>query len=408
MNPRPKRSYGPGSIKAGRKTKRGTPLILVYTDAAGRRRETSFYGTKRAARLELSRIVTERDLLLSGRGAEYTPQMPFEDLVDRYMIEMEARNGSDHAKATKKALLQVQGRLALRVVDDVRLSAVMAYRHRRLAETPRPANRTINLELGRLRAILNWAVQTSLLSSSPLAGYRQLPEGRGHKAVKRSLTEEELKRLLVAARELDAAQPKRFPLELVLLGLLLTGARYGAFRQLTRGSWSPAEKLLTIQDDTVKTGQGRQLKADAGQGGGLDAVIQASLDAGARITGRLPRSTDPIWFWGKGYRLRKETGAVNRELYKAMALAELEKKTAQGSFSVHAFRHTYVTRCARFGVPENRAAYWVGHSSVVMTRGVYTHIQAADLQVAATGTIPPLFPDKTGIVLSNRTQKEKA
>lgn len=408
MNPRPRGTYGPGTIYSGGSTSRGPFHELVYTDLSGRRRRKRFYGTKRAATLELSRIVTERDLILDGRGGDYTPKMPFEELVRRYMEEMGARVGTAHAKATKRALLLMQEKLGLRLVSDVRLEALMAYRQRRLGEKPQPANRTINLELGCLRSLMNWAVQVSLLKTSPLAGYRQLPQGRGHKGKSRALSEDQIAKLLDAVRSLDAAQPKRFPFELTVLGMLLTGARYGALRQLTRASWSPSERLLTIADETTKTGQGRQLKADAGQGGGLHRLVPAALEAGARVTGRLPRPNDPIWLWNYGKRLGSETGAVNAELYKAMEIAGIPRVTPDGKFSVHAFRHTYVTRCARFGVPENRAAYWVGHSSVAMTRGIYTHIQAADLQIAATGILPEFSASYLPATPTNRTLSEEA
>ena len=47
-----------------------------------------------------------------------------------------------------------------------------------------------------------------------------------------------------------------------------------------------------------------------------------------------------------------------------------------------------MTRFARFGVDERLAAYWVGHKSVAMTRGVYTHIQAADLMLRKDRVVP--------------------
>jgi integrase len=52
-----------------------------------------------------------------------------------------------------------------------------------------------------------------------------------------------------------------------------------------------------------------------------------------------------------------------------------EKATPVAGF--HALRHSFVSACARAGIPEGVVRQWVGHGSLMVTR-LYTHWSAAD------------------------------
>lgn len=53
----------------------------------------------------------------------------------------------------------------------------------------------------------------------------------------------------------------------------------------------------------------------------------------------------------------------------------------------HAFRHTFVTLCARYGVPEGAIRDWVGHASVEITR-IYAHWAGRESDARILAALP--------------------
>jgi len=53
----------------------------------------------------------------------------------------------------------------------------------------------------------------------------------------------------------------------------------------------------------------------------------------------------------------------------------------------HAFRHAFITECARAGVPEGAIRDWVGHSSLQITR-IYQHWAGKDSDARILAALP--------------------
>jgi integrase len=78
-----------------------------------------------------------------------------------------------------------------------------------------------------------------------------------------------------------------------------------------------------------------------------------------------------------------EPGAFYRNIFKPAAEA-----AGLGKVRLHDLRHTFASLMAAQGVPVERVSAWMGHSSIVVTWTVYTHLFRGEDDHAAIAAIP--------------------
>jgi integrase len=249
-----------------------------------------------------------------------------------------------------------------------------------------------------MRAMLNWAVESGLISESPLKRIKKLPEGKDHQRhMRRVLSADELRRFLTASAEDDQsaalmAESKghpRVPQTPLWILCLETGGRWNELRLLTWADVDLGASILTLRAENTK---GRKARAIPLTPRAQEALRMVRLQH-QRVLGRLPTAHDRVLLSPEGVPWPKPTTNPMRILDRVLDRAGIAKWDPRGEkLDIHALRHTFATRMARAGVPLSQAQAALGHSDPKLTAQVYTHLQAEDLRgsLAAMAKLPEI------------------
>jgi integrase len=258
------------------------------------------------------------------------------------------------------------------------------------------SNRTANLIVETIRAMLNWAVETGLISESPLKRIKKLPEGKDHQRYKRrALSAEELGRFLAASAEDDKsatlmAESKghpRVPQTPLWILCLETGGRWNELRLLSWADVDLGASILILRAENTKSRKARAIPLTPRA---QEALRMVRLQQ-QRVLGRLPTAHDRVLLSPDGVPWPKPTTNPMRILDRVLDRAGIAKWDPRGEkLDIRALRHTFATRMARAGVPLSHAQAALGHSDPKLTAQVYTHLQAEDLRgsLAAMAELP--------------------
>ena len=281
--------------------------------------------------------------------------------------------------------------------------------------------RTIAMHIGSLTAFLNWAVRTSRIVASPLAGM-----GRGNLAVdtvknRRAMTEDELIRVLDVARRrpLESAltitsgprkgepaniEPeRREALEsigreraLIYKTLVLTGLRKGELASITIGQAildGPNPHLVlhardakTARKATIALRDDLRLDLREHLAAKMETLRHEPLQFGKPVLMRLP-DTMP---------LLDVPRFLVKILDRDLAAAGIAKVDDSGrSLDVHALRGTFATHLSMGGVAPRTAQAALRHSTINLTMNNYTDPVLLDVR-GALDTLPALPLDGGG------------
>ena len=401
------RRPGPGRLKPVTKRDGSRAYLAEWQDATGGRCRRILSSDRRIAERTFAAIIRQRDLELAGLAVEQGQDRLLTRLRDSYLVDLKLRRSQHHHARSRAALNRILSELTARKVRDLRPDEVSQYLRDRVRDGA--SHRTANLDFAALRAMLNWAVRTRLIAANPLAGVRGLPEGKAHaKVVWRALTEDEVQRLLVAARASDdqenqrvaairtiragskgrkyAAKPRlpRIPQVPFWITLIETGARWGELSQATWGDLDEQAGHLTIRAITSKSRKERSVP--------LREYVLAELHrvkvAHARVLDRLPRSSELLFLSPTGNRLRPANcmRMFNRLLEDA-GIPKVNDRSER--VVIHSLRHTAATRLGRAGVGLLQVQKILGHCDPKLTAAIYTHFEAEDLR-GAVDRLPPL------------------
>ncbi len=403
------RALGPGALR-----KRGKVWVLDWTSADGRRLRKVLGGDRRTAERIRAELIRARDLELAGMGAEGGQEKLLAELLEEYLPDLQARVTPTHFRNVEQRLRHVVEGLGEKRVGDLR--PMDAVRVRSEATAAGASNRTANLLIDRLRAMLRWAEENELIGVNPIRRLKRLPETRDHqKYRRRALTEEEIARLLAASEADDAECAIRWQLGQVYGGgakarpgslrvpqtpfwtaLLETGARYGELRQATWGDVDFDRGELLLRSENTKSRKQRAIPL-------RPETIEALRRLRAlhqRVYGRLATVADPICLSPDGRPWGRYTTNCIRILRRVVERAGLAWIDQRGEkLDVHALRHTATTRLLRNGAGLARTQRVIGHSDPKLTAAVYGHLEADDLRDAVEA-LPPLRAAHTNTAAS--------
>jgi integrase len=272
-------------------------------------------------------------------------------------------------------------------------------------------------------AFCHWCIAANRLTANP---FRAIPKANAKadpRRQRRSMTEEELTRLLAVARErplLDALTVRRGkrkgeryanvrPVvrnQLALLGreraliykaLVLTGLRKGELASLTVGQLHLGEPVpfasLDAADEKNREGNDVPLRNDLANdlrdwlSEKLERIHAEALKRGEPIPARLPADT-PVFTVPAGL-LR----ILNRDL----KLAGIPKRDERGrTLDVHALRTTFGTLLSKGGVAPRTAQAAMRHSDIKLTMQVYTDPKLLDV-AGALNALPALPLDSDSV-----------
>ena len=221
-----------------------------------------------------------------------------------------------------------------------------------LADTPitdgrKRSNATVNRYMASLSTLLSYATQNlNWISENPALRLKKLKEGPGRDRV---LTEEEISRLLIAAKESKSPY-----LYCIILLSLTTGARQGELLNLEWKHIDFTNKLAFIKE--TKNGHPRSIAL-------CDPVIQE-----LHRLHEIRNQQKPLVFASKTAFGRID---IKKAWHTVLRVAGIDKCRA------HDMRHTFATLAAAQGASNLEMATAMGHRTLQMLQR-YTHL---DVQV---------------------------
>jgi integrase len=202
----------------------------------------------------------------------------------------------------------------------------------------RPA--TVNRELGRLRHMLNKAVEWDLLDENPMKGLKFLRENN---ARQRYLSLDECKRLLQACLALHVRA--------IVTVALHTGMRLGEILSLRHRDLDLASGFILIPDS--KNGEPRHVP--------MDSVVLTLLQS-------FPRRPNAELIFSNS--------AGERFLEIRKAFGNARKRAGLGDLHFHDLRHTFASHWMMNGGDLYVLKEILGHKSITMTQR-YSHLSPA-------------------------------
>ena len=332
-NTRRRWNYGFGSIYL-RKTKEGLDRWAIdYLDRGKRIREV------------IRDAQTREDALvaLQARVAESFSRRltPFSKAETISFARFAATYLDDYSKATKRGWVSDASRLKANLIpffggmrlQDITPLAIEKYRTNRLRSVSKPS---INRELALLKSMFNRAIDWGHATENPVRKVKMFSELDNLK--ERILSEDEETRLLAAAAP---------HLRTMIVGLLMTGARWGELNSLR---WSAVDlERGTVLLTKTKSGRNRIIPIN-------DRLreLLVALKAGSKCD-------------------RVFTGPKGRPIDCARSAFEGAcRRAGLSGLRLHDLRHTFATRLVRRGVDIITVQSLLGHSSVTTTER-YTH-----------------------------------
>ena len=344
-----------------------------------------------------------------------------------------------HRENVKRHLDKVAANCGFRTLSDITRSAMERWMNQREAEGM--GARTRNMYRSAMVAFCNWCVETNRLAANPLARLCKADEHADRRRTRRALTEDEVARLLKAARLRPVAELGRPGVpkpkakrkgrstwnkaeltydtletahacgrkllkeqhdrlaELDLLGqeralmyktMVLTGLRKGELASLTVGqvcldAQPPFAELLAKDE---KAGRGAKIPLRADLIDDLRDYLARRLKsdqenasrAGQAVPMALPAST----------RLFTVPSDFIKIFDRDLAAAGIAKRDERDRVvDIHALRHTFGTHLSKAGVTPRVAMAAMRHSSLELTMNIYT--DPALLDVAGAIAVLPSF-----------------
>jgi len=265
------------------------------------------------------------------------------EVLPVYLSDLATRASGEHFRTTSRQLKRITAS-----VKTAHPLEVLRYREKRLGVKKRPSNRTVNMEVCALRAMLNWAVDSGIIESHRLDRIKSLPQRSGDlKRKPHALTDDEIGRFLAASVTMD--RNRDVPQTPLWRLLLETGIRWGDALALTPENVH-GDALYILAEQT-KGREGRTIPLPPGLAGEID----------------LPFRTPT----GKHWTHRNEKNA-RRMLRAALKRAGIARVDPAGRrVYVHALRATAASTMFRRGARLPSVARMLGHADPAFTAKHY-------------------------------------
>jgi integrase len=354
-----------------------------------------------------------------GGGAVTAPEMIDEpnltsgpllaDVAREYLDDLQHRVTLGHFRNVRGRLKRTLEALDAELVCDLKALDVLRYRNQ--VRTNGASNRTANLFVDGLRAMLTWAVECGVIERNPIGRVPRLPEGPGHqRCVRRALSDEEIARFLRAAEEDDQhaaalhqregrgpggrhSLGPRVPQAPLWRAFLETGARWSEMTSTRWRDLDGEDRILLLRAETTKSRRQRVVPV----GPRLHRVLLDLWPIHAAARGRAPVPEDPIFLTPEGATWGRPTSNAMRIFDRTLVRAGIERVNVDGrKLDIHALRHTFGSRLARRGVGLVQVQRLLGHSDPKLTAQVYTHLDVEDLRRAVHRVFDDMGYDENG------------
>lgn len=379
-----------------------------YKDYQGIRRTITLCQDKEASQAELNELVKNIELLRAGRAIpplnEVSPiirdrvqealrdsgqetkgdqlsRKPLKALCGMYLEHLEASGTTQkHRKEAKRCLRVITAECDFQYLKDICQPPVKEFINKKKASGL--SDRTVNVYVDRLRYFCNWAVKNSLLVSDPFSDFVRLDEQTNRVREARSLTPDEVDKLLDAAYKRPLQQRKNAGYrrirtdtikKLILLGeerrlsyalMLYTGLRVNETRQLIWADVDTKERFVKVRPTTTKNSKAATLPLHG-------YVIDLLKDWKEKHP--QAKQNDRI------LKIPASNSSFLKVLNRDLDYAGIQKTDEVGRVvHLHALRHSFASLLARQGVHPHVLQHLARHSRVETTMNLYTHVLRGD------------------------------
>jgi integrase len=240
------------------------------------------------------------------------------------------------------------------------------------------ALKTCNDTLQAVKAFCNWSRQDGRLLENPLDSLRGFNTATDRRHDRRALTDDELRRLISAAKNGPVLQECSGSERALLYRLaVLTGLRKSEIASLRKTSFDWSTTPSTV---AVEAAFSKHRRKDT-----IPFPEELNNDLQRHLAGR--SDNEPA------LNVPKKT---ERAIRKDLEAAGIPYRTGAGVADFHALRHTYVTRLVKSGVNPKVAQVLARHSDPRLTLGVYSHVELLD-QAKALSSLPVLSIENADI-----------
>ncbi len=379
-----------------------------YKDYHGARRTITLCQDKEASLAALNELVKYIGLLRAGRAIpalnEVSPiirdrvqealrdsgqetkgdqlsRRPLKALSKMYLEDLKASGRKEkHRKEAARCLRVVIEACGFQFLKDICQPPVKEFINKKKAAGL--SDRTVNVYVDRLRYFCNWAMRNRLLASNPFVDFVRLDEQTNRVREARSLTPDEVDRLLEAVYKRPLQQRKDAGYKriktttvkkLTLLGeerrlayalMLYTGLRVNETRQLVWEDVNVKERFVRVRPTTTKNSKPATLPLHS-------YVIELLEDW--RDKQPDSKQNDRI------LKIPASNSSFLTVLNRDLKYAGIEKTDDVGRVvHLHALRHSFASLLARQGIHPHVLQGLCRHSRVDTTMKLYTHILRGD------------------------------
>ena len=319
-----------------------------WTDASGKSRKVYAAPTRSQAmdvyQQKMKEVADERAGIRRADMSRYR----IRELLDSFLAARKSRITEKQYRELASALRRAIKSMKAVSVADVTRTRVERYLNR--LDEAGLAPRTVNLHLGHLKALFNWAVESEIMWSSRIASIKPRPVHEARRK-RRPLSRDETQRLFEAATRPDAR-----PWELVSYALAYyAGLRREEIRLVRWTDVDLEERTLTIRPEIDKSRRGAVLPLCPRLAEMLAEHRQRFPAMPTASVSRLPYK--PLHCF-----------------YKTLKAAGIERVDASGKVvDFHALRHTYGTHLIQAGADPKTVQVLMRHAKAETTLGIYVH-----------------------------------
>jgi integrase len=316
---------------------------------------------------------------------EIDNEYPLDVLIDEWLIHAKQKLKPSTLRRYKQNIGNLKAKLSARLVSWVTPDRIEAFRQDRLDVGV--TARTVNMDVGCLQTILNWAVRRKKIHSNPIRDLRALPH---FPKEARAFRSEEVEKLLAAA-----TSPRWRD---VWYAYLTTGLRKMELAHLTFNDVDWEAHELIVRGRTAKNSKSRRVPIEDG----LYEILRRQYD---EAPFRVPGNSGGAETRTKVQRLFSKTHVfvtgqntplginIYREFMTTCRRAGIKTVTYDGAGNVtefvdlHSTRHTFATELVRANNDPKTVQEILGHKTLEMTMRIYAKVHGTSKHTAVA-TLP--------------------
>ena len=385
--------------------KRGSSWLIKWKDSNGKWRTCSGGKDKTTAK----QISTQRELesrkLAEGLISETELQLRdarrtgITDHVSAWYDQLLARgNTTKHATLSRTRVLRLIEGCGFKNLTEVTAEKVNQWlADRRQADTSKRgfSSQTSNFYLTCFKSFLNWCAKTDKLSKNPVAYLNGINVKTDRRHDRRNLSQDEMRRLIEAARASNDTYRGMTGEDRALLYQLTsqTGLRASELKSLTVASFRLNDKpSVTVQAAYAKNKKQSELPLRQDTAEVLAKRFKNRMPAAKAFN--LPNADNICDLIIHDLAIARQAWLLEATTVKEKRDRDqsdfLKYKDSHGRYAdFHSLRHTFISEMAIRGVHPKIAQQLARHSSITLTLDRYTHVNQEDM-LEAVNRLPEI------------------